>query len=70
MDVPHHQDNHHITESHFHTLASSLDVLNLAVEWHWMYWHGTGIHVDVDDDFPTLFLILVVSGCDSFILVH
>jgi hypothetical protein len=63
-----------ITTSQNHTfihwLTSSLDVLNLAVEWHWMYWHGTGIHVDVYDDFPTLFLILIVSGCDSFILVH
>jgi hypothetical protein len=29
-----------------------------------MYWHGIGIHVDDDDDFPTLFFILIaiVSG--------
>jgi hypothetical protein len=29
-----------------------------------MYWHGIGIHVDVDDDFPTLsfILIAIVSG--------
>jgi hypothetical protein len=53
-------------ESHSHTstyiITSSLDVPNLTVEGCWMYWHGIGIHVDDDDDFPTLSFILIVSG--------
>jgi hypothetical protein len=27
-----------------------------------MYWHSRGIHVDVDDDFPTISFIHIVSG--------
>jgi len=58
--------NVHVTEiiatsrnrTFIHQLTSSLDVLNLAVEGHWMYWYNTGIHVDVDGDFPTFSLFI------------
>jgi hypothetical protein len=39
-----------------HWLTSSLDILNLAVEGQWIYWHSIGIHVDVVDDFSNPFL--------------
>jgi len=38
-----------------HLLTSLLDVYNLAVEGHWMYWHG--IHTDVDDKFSKSFFL-------------
>ena len=59
LNVPHHRDNRHLTESHL--LTSSLNVHKLAVEGHWMYWHG--IHTDVDDGFPNISFFLIVSGC-------
>jgi hypothetical protein len=45
-----------------HQLTLSLDVLNVAVEGRWMYWHSIGIYGDVDDNFSTLSFILIVSG--------